>query len=358
MKKRRLAAAAALIAAFAICLFLMLSPGSSSAQPLRLWYISGDCSDKALASLVSDYNRRGEKRARPVSVQRFEDEAALGAAFETDMPDLLLCSHAKAVQLDSRAVLVRFETDADVWAQKVSGLEGVGEYFFPLGARVTVLLTNTAKCEAAGLPTSWDSLEALLDTAQDYAASSGAAFLAADSYAAVFRGALLSLGADFDPAAPDARAEDYVKIYNALAQCAYNGGLSAAKSSSGELPCALARSTALGGGLPSSLSAALAPLPEGGSDMRPAELLGIAVLHNENRNSDAAIAFIDWLCGRERLSKLALDSGLVPVSEPDSVSDSPLLELYDCGKLSFADTDGGAEQEFDAQFRRTIELLN
>ena len=120
----------------------------------------------------------------------------------------------------------------------------------------------------------------------------------------------------------------------------------------------LARSTALGGGLPSSLSAALAPLPEGGSDMRPAELLGIAVLHNENRNSDAAIAFIDWLCGRERLSKLALDSGLVPVSEPDSASDSPLLELYDCGKLSFADTDGGAEQEFDAQFRRTIELLN
>ena len=358
MKKRRLAAAAALIAAFAICLFLMLSPGSSSAQPLRLWYISGDCSDKALASLVADYNRRSGKRARPVSVQRFEDEAALGAAFETDMPDLLLCSHAKAVQLDSRAVLARFETDADVWAQKVSGLEGVGEYFFPLGARVTVLLTNTAKCEAAGLPTSWDSLEALLDSAQNYAASSGAAFLAANSYAAVFRGALLSLGADFDPAAPSVNSEDYAKIYNALAQCAYNGGLSAAKSSSGELPCALARSTALGGGLPSSLSAALAPLPEGGSDMRPAELLGIAVLHNENRNSDAAIAFIDWLCGRERLSKLALDSGLVPVSEPDSASDSPLLELYDCGKLSFADTDGGAEQEFDAQFRRTIELLN
>ena len=223
---------------------------------------------------------------------------------------------------------------------------------------MTVLLTNTAKCEAAGLPASWDSLEALLDTAQDYAASSGAPLIAADSYAAVFRGALLSLGADFDPAAPSVNSEDYAKIYNALAQCAYNGGLSAAKSSSGELPCALARSTALGGGLPSSLSASLAPLPESGNDMRPAELMGIAVLHNENRNSDAAIAFIDWLCGRERLSKLALDSGLVPVSELDSKSGSPLLELYDCGKLSFADTDGGAEQEFDAQFRRTIELLN
>ena len=119
----------------------------------------------------------------------------------------------------------------------------------------------------------------------------------------------------------------------------------------------LTRSTALGGGLPSSLSAALAPLPEGGSDMRLAELLGIAVLHNENEDYGAAIAFVDWLCGRERLSKLALDSGLVPVSEPDSASDSPLLELYDCRKLSFSDTDGGAEQEFDAQFRRTIELL-
>ena len=180
MKKWRLAAAAALVAAFAMCLFLTLSPGSSSAQPLRLWYISGDCSDKALEVLVSDYNRRGGKQARPVAVQSFEDEAALGAAFETDMPDLLLCSHAKAVQLDSRAVLAKFETDADIWTRDVSGLEGVGEYFFPLGARVTVLLTNTAKCEAAGLPTSWDSLEALLDTAQDYAASSGAAFLAAE----------------------------------------------------------------------------------------------------------------------------------------------------------------------------------
>lgn len=358
MKKWRLAAVAALIAALAICLFLMLSPGSSSAQPLRLWYISGDCSDKALEALVSDYNRRGGKRARPVSVQRFEDEAALGAAFETDMPDLLLCSHAKAVQLDSRAVLAKFETDADVWAQEVSGLDGVGEYFFPLGARVTVLVTDTAKCEAAGLPASWDSLEALLDTAQDYAASSGAAFLAADSYAAVLRGALLSLGADFDPAAPSVNSEDYAKIYNALAQCAYNGGLSAAKSSPGDLPCMLAQSTAVGGGLPSSLSASLAPLPESGNDMRPAELMGIAVLRHENDDSDAAIAFIDWLCGRERLSKLALDSGLVPVSEPDSAYDSPLLELYDCGKLVFVDITGSAEWEFDAQFRRTIELLN
>ena len=357
MKKWRLAAAAALIAALAICLFLMLSPGSSSAQPLRLWYISGDCSDKALEALVSDYNRRGGKRARPVSVQRFEDEAALGAAFETDMPDLLLCSHAKAVQLDSRAVLTKFETDADVWAQEVSGLDGVGEYFFPLGARVTVLVTDTAKCEAAGLPASWDSLEALLDTAQDYAASSGAAFLAADSYAAVFRGALLSLGADFDPAAPSVNSEDYAKIYNALAQCAYDGGLSAAASTPGELPCTLAWSTALGGDLPTSLSVSLAPLPEGGSEQRPAELLGIAVLRHENEDSDAA-AFTDWLCGRERLSKLALDSGLVPVSELGSVSDSPLLELYDCGKLKFMDIDGGAEQEFDAQFRRTIELLS
>lgn len=359
MKKWRLAAAAALIAAFAVCLFLTLSPGgASSANALKLWYISGDCSDKALEALVSDYNRRGGKRARPVAVQSFEDEAALGAAFETDMPDLLLCSHAKAVQLDSRTVLARLDADTDVWTQEVSGLDGVGEYFFPLGARVTVLLTNTAKCEAAGLPTSWDSLEALLDTAQDYAVSSGAAFLAADSYTAVFRGALLSLGADFDPAAPSVNSENYAKIYNALAQCAYNGGLSAAESLPGDLPCMLARSTALGGGLPSSLSAALAPLPEGGSDMRPAELLGIAAFRHENEDYGAAIAFIDWLCGGERLSKLALDSGLVPVSEPDSKSGSPLLELYDCGKLSFSDTDGSTEREFDAQFRRTIELLN
>ena len=357
MKKWRLAAAAALIAAFAICLFLALSPGGSSAQPLRLWYIPGDCSDKALASLVAEYNHRGGKQARPIELQSFEDEAALGAAFETDMPDLLLCSHAKAVQLNSRAVLAKFETDADIWTQEVSGLEGVGEYFFPLGARVTVLLTDAAKCKAAGLPASWDSLEALLDSAQDYAASSGAPLLAANSYTAVFRGALLSLGTDFDPAAPDAKFEDYAKIYNALAQCAYDGGLSAAVSAPGELPCTLAWSTALGGSLPASLSASLAPLPEGGSDMRPAELLGIAMLRDENRDSGAAIAFLDWLCGREQLSKLALNSGLVPVSELGSASDSPLLELYDCGKLTFVDTDGSDEREFDAQFRRTIELL-
>ena len=241
MKKWHLAAAAALIAALLICLFLALSPGGrSSAQPLRLWYISGDCSETALEALVSDYNRRGGKQARPIELQSFEDEAALGAAFETDMPDLLLCSHAKAAQLDSRSVLARLETDADSWTQEVSGLEGVGEYFFPLGAKVTVLLTDTARCEAAGLPTSWDSLEALLDTAQSYAASTGSAFLAADSYTAVFRGALLSLGTAFDPAAPDVKSDDYAKIYNSLAQCAYNGGLSAVVSAPGELPCTLA----------------------------------------------------------------------------------------------------------------------
>ena len=358
MKKWRLAASAALIAAFAICLFIVLSPcGASFAQPLRLWYISGDCSDKALEALVSDYNRRAGKQARAVAVQSFEDEAALGAAFETDTPDLLLCSHAKAAQLDSRAVLAGLETDAEVWTQEVSGLEGVGEYFFPLGARVTVLLTDTAKCKAAGLPASWDCLEDLLASAQSYAAASGAPLLAADSYTAVFRGALRSLGTDFVPAEPDANSDDYAKIYNALAQCAYDGGLSAAASTPGELLCTLAWSTALGGDLPTSLSVSLAPLPEGGNDMRPAELLGIAVLRHENQSPDAA-AFIDWLCGRERLSKLALDSWLVPVSELGSVSGSPLLELYDCGKLTFVDIDGSAEQEFDAQFRRTIELLS
>ena len=173
----------------------------------------------------------------------------------------------------------------------------------------------------------------------------------------MLRDALLALGEDFDPAAPDAKSDDYARIYNTLAQCAYNGGLSAEASAPGELPCTLAWSTALGGILPASLSVSLAPLPEGGSEQRPAELLGIAVLRHENEDSDAA-AFTDWLCGRERLSKLALDSGLVPVSELGSVSDSPLLELYDCGKLKFMDIDGGAEQEFDAQFRRTIELLS
>ena len=356
MKKWRLAAVSALIAALVICLLLVFAPGgASSANALRLWYISGDCSDKALEALVSDYNRQGGKQARAVAVQSFADEAALGAAFETDMPDLLLCSHAKAAQLNSRDVLARLETDAEVWTQDVSELEGVGEYFFPLGARVTVLLTDTAKCKAAGLSTSWDSLEALLDTAQSYAASTDGAFISADSYTAVLRDALLALGEDFDPTAADAKSEDYTRIYNALAQCAYNGGLSAAASAPGE-PCTLAWSTVLGGSLPSSLSASLAPLPKGGRDMRPAELLGIAVLRQEDQSSDDAFTFIDWLCGRERLAQLALDSGLVPVSELGSASGSPLLALYDCGRLTFIDTDS-SDREFDAQFRRTIELL-
>ena len=123
-----------------------------------------------------------------------------------------------------------------------------------------------------------------------------------------------------------------------------------------EFPCALVRSTVLGSKLPSSLSAVLAPLPEEGCDLRPAELLGITVLGHDSESHDAAFAFIDWLCGKTRLSKLALSSGLVPVSELGSAV-SPLLTLYDCGKLSFTDIDESAAQEFDARFRRTIELL-
>lgn len=358
MKKWRLAAVSALIAALVMCLFLALFPsGASSANALELWYISGDCSDKALEAAVSSYNRRAGKQTRSVKLRCFENESALGVAFETDMPDLLLCSHAKAVQLNSRAALAKLETSTDVWTQEVSGLEGVGEYFFPLGASVTVLITDSARCKAAGLPSSWDSLEALLDTAQSYAASSGSAFLSSDSYVGTLRDALLSLGTDFDPAAPDAKSDDYTRIYNALALCAYKGGLSAAAAQPGELPCTLVRSTALGGSLSPQLSAALAPLPEEGRDMRPAELLGITVLGHDNVSHDAAFVFIDWLCGKTRLSKLALSSGLVPVSAPDSSAASPLLTLYDCGKLSFADMDESAAQEFDTRFRRTIELL-
>ena len=84
--------------------------------------------------------------------------------------------------------------------------------------------------------------------------------------------------------------------------------------------------------------------------MRPAELLGIAVLHNENRNSDAAIAFIDWLCGRERLSKLALDSGLVPVSEPDSASGSSAARTLRLREAQLLGTDGSAERNLTRNF--------
>lgn len=164
MKKWGLAAAAALIAAFAICLFIVHLPHAARPSPSRSG--SGTYRVTARTRLWKLSSRtitgRAGKQARAVAVQSFEDEAAIGAAFETDTPDLLLCSHAKAAQLDSRAVLAGLETDAEVWTQEVSGLEGVGEYFFPLGARVTVLLTDTAKCKAAGLPASWDCLEDLL----------------------------------------------------------------------------------------------------------------------------------------------------------------------------------------------------
>ena len=367
MKKKLSAAFIILPAALCIALVLFFLPRGSSApaDTVSLWYISGSCSDSALNRLVSDYNARAGKGAAHVSLRAFEDEAALGSAFGSGLPDLLLCSHVKAAQLSSRSVLGSVSGVDAAWTAPVRAVSGTGDYFFPIGAAVPVLLSDASACENAA----FSSLEALTGTAQAYTAASGKPFFAVDSYYDLFCCALSSLGAE-SPGSPDPGSPEYIRVYNALALCAYDGSLANTADcaglcvAQGLLPCAVVGSSELPLLFKSGLSVSALPLPESGRGSYYALLTGLAVI--DGGRASAASDFLRWLFAGGRALALSLDSGLVPAcgGEADSAPSGwsgLLLSLRDGGLLLYPTADtcpANSAAGFETHLRRVLDLIS
>lgn len=345
-----------LLVAVLLCLVMArvsFSGQRESAGDFTLWYLETECPPAAMERLAALCR---EETGVQLAVRGFSDEQALGAAFETGLPDLLLCGHVRAGGIYAHGGL----REPDAAPSLPDGLreagDAVGAGFYPIGARLMLLLVNTALAEP-----DFPSLEALL------AAGGDAPFLVTDDvsellYTAAFsRGWLLqgSLGADGANRVPRA-------LYNALAEAAFRGAFiptehAAAYVRQGLAACAALRSDALAGLTGGQLAVRPLPPPEGGQARYPAELVGFAVL--EGADTGKAAVFLRWLFDSPRGGETALAAGLVPLQaglEGQNYIERSLAELSGKLFLYYSPCDAPfclRRADYERELRAALDLL-
>lgn len=369
MKKRLLAGAGLLAAALAAALYFFLFPGGSS-QQLRLWYVEGDCPAAPLEELVLQYNRQRPRGELKLSLQGFSSEDELAAAFEQSRPELLLCSCDRAASLGSRGQLAELPySDWGLLPEIEEALPFAGRSFFPLGSAVPVLACNMAMLDEGGsFPPG--SLEDFLSMAAAWKEDNGSAFFSAAEAAPLLAGWSASLGSRLKGQLDrDSVDEGFCRVYNLLAQAAYDGCFAPPAGEAGRLlkqgllPCVFLSSTeaaSLGDGWGFSAL----PLPKEGERFYVPDIMGLAVFDTGSGSLSSAAAFISWL-GDNYSCLETLSLGLVPVSENAACSaELPLsrllMELYQGWKPAvYPPMSSYMERrvEFEAEISRALDLL-
>ncbi|MGN0981558.1 MAG: hypothetical protein ACI4O0_01570 [Candidatus Limivicinus sp.] len=339
MKKWACGLAVLLAAAAFLIIYRFSTPGRSS-QQLKLWYVSGDFSPAVMELLAGHYNEQRRREDYPVSLQAFATEEELAAAFAQSRPDLLLCSYDRAASLGSREQLAELVgADWDYLPEIEDSLPYAGRSFFPLGSAVPLLVVNDGALAEAGIQADFASLEGLCATAEAYYEQTGKPFFTAGAVSPMLAVWCSSLGYELHgDMERDALSEVFCRVYNQLAQCAYDGCFLPPLENftdyveTGELPCALISSTQAVS-LADGCTLALLPLPEGGEAVYVPELMGLAVTGANSYALPSAKAFILWL--RDNYSPWdALALGLVPAGtamecEPDLELSRLLMAVHE-----------------------------
>lgn len=359
MKRRGYAALVGVVLAGLLCLALYhYTPASRGVHgSLTLWYSEQDCPRPVMEALLADY--RAETR-RLVNAKAFPNETALGEAFESGKPDLLLCSHVRAYDLDRREHLAAPGELPPIPASAAEVLPESPGCYWPVGARVPLLLRS-----AEALPEPPESLEALLRMAGE----AGEPIFTATSWSALFQAEMVSLGKEVHGETETDRAEKaYTDFYNALAAAVFAGGVGETAEPvrcvrQGLLRCALVPSTALAGLTGEELLATPLPPAEKGEPVCSAELLGFAFLSDEE-NAGEARDFLTWLAVGNRNAELALKAGLVPLTapegEPETELEALLCELSAGDSLRYLDPDSDYCRNrgaLESRLREGLDLL-
>lgn len=370
--KKWMIAGAALLAAAVFSLIFFLFPGNRSQHQLSLWYVSGDYSPAVMELLAQVYNDQREKEDYPLAVRAFATEDELAAAFEQSQPDLLMCSYVRAASLGSREQLAAIDgLDYSYLTAIEDALPYAGHSFFPLGSSVPVLAYNKALLAGAGITPEFVSLEALCAAAGSYYEKTGSPFFTAQTAAPLLAVWSSSLGYELcGNLDRDSLSEHFCRVYNLLAQCAYNGSFLPLSEDApqmvevGLLPCALI-SSVQAAQLSDGCGLAPLPLPKGGSAVYVPELMGLAITGANTHALPSARAFLSWLNAALSSGSLALSMALVPAGEEVSCTADAdlaalLMDMYrDCEPRLYSPLGDYAEAqpEFESQLCRTLDLL-
>ena len=365
------------IACFLLCACLLLSGCGEEIQTpeeetVSIWLVEGELLSAELAALAEQFNNA----SFPVKAElrAFANEEELGAALDSARPDLIFCGHERAVALHEqgrlRDVSAGF-THAPAYSESFLALSDcVGSAFFPIGAETELLAVNGPAFDQSAASAlgrgSITSIEGLC-AAASACGQQGQVFFTADSFTSLFTLALGPVGSGFSGVREqDILSEDYKRVYNLLAEAAYEGGLAACDSpalplaENGDVVCALVSSIELTG----ELSGELELHPLSGPAGCFARAVGLAVTSPFSGREQAIAKFLSWLLQPQRAVELALPHGLIPAVtgwEPEEagVLDTALLSLSSA-ELYFPPLDSGyfrTDGEFEHRFRAALEML-
>lgn len=297
-----------------LLLAALLLAGCAESAPavpysLTLWYVEGDPLAAALARFASDYNAARGRDALPVTLRAFESEERLLAAIQSGAaPALALLGHESALLLAESGALYDpgLSPDYPAWLRESAACVGRGWY--PLGFAVP-LLRYTEPAPA--------SLSALLAEA----ARRGEPCLRVGAFAPLFRQALFDAGERFDADFAGAQeSEGFVRLYNALAEAVFSGGLSLGEGDA--LPWVIDESPALH--TQDAPGASYCPLSEGAL---LAEGRGLAVTARDARMRRALPDCLRRFFESEGFAAAALDAGLIPAPSRTRATEGALEEL-------------------------------
>ena len=372
MKIRNLLAVlAALVIVGGIYVFAVSRPDDARGA-ITVWYVEGGTMSNEFVALAAGYNKSISRASLPVQCVPFADEDAMAAAFDTQAPDLVLCSHYRAFDMHARGKLTDISAalgdNAPDYPRALSSRSAcIGASYFPVGAEVQVLFVNTTLTAGRDLTT----LEALSAAAEEYRTETGKPFYAAADYAPLFFTEYLREGEEFDVGSAARSSKVYKHIYNLLAENAYTGALSLTSGdevsavSAGELGCAVVGTTAL----PKKLSRGVSvlpvpPLTAAGGEGELGEAWGLAVVARGSRSTGDISAFLAWLFSSNRDTRLALQTQLVPARTSSLITRDALwsaliaLNTGEIVALPPADSDFAANRaDFERDIRARLAFL-
>lgn len=372
MKIRNLLAVlAALVIVGGIYIFAVSRPDDARGA-ITVWYVEGGTMSDEFVALAAGYNKSISRASLPVQCVPFADEDAMAAAFDTQAPDLVLCSHYRAFDMYARGKLTDISAalgdNAPDYPRALSSRSAcIGASYFPVGAEVQVLFVNTALTAGRDLTT----LEALSAAAEEYRSETDKPFYAAADYAQLFFTEYLREGEEFDAASAARSSKVYKHIYNLLAENAYTGALSLTSGdevsavSAGELGCAVVGTTALPKKLGRGVSVLpVPPLTSAGGEGALGEAWGLAVVARGSRSTGDISAFLAWLFSSNRDTRLALQTQLVPARTSSLITRDALwsaliaLNTGEIVALPPADSDFAANRaDFERDIRARLAFL-
>lgn len=365
------------IACVLLCACLLLSGcgeeiKTPEEQSVSIWLVEGELLSAELTALAEQFNNA----SFPVKAElrAFADEEELGAALDSARPDLILCGYERALALHEqdrlRDVSAGFSQAPAYSDSFLAASSCVGSAFFPIGAETELLAVNgpafgSSAASALGRE-SITSIEGLCAAASACGAQ-GQVFFTTDSFTTLFTLALGPIGSGFSGVREqDLLSEDYKRVYNLLAEAAFEGGIAACDNpalslaESGKLVCALVSSNELTGELGGDIE--LYPLS--GPAGCFARAVGLAVTSPFSGREQAIAKFLSWLLQPQRAAELSLSQGLIPAvtgwtPEEPGVLDTALFSLSSA-ELYFPPLDSGyfrTDGEFEHRFRAALEML-